>query len=146
MDANCDALWPMPRWLPVLASLAVLCGCASQRPVLYPNAHYEAVGPKAADADIDQCMQLAKEQVGRATPGAKVATDTSVGGGSGAAIGAAAGAVRGHAGRDAAAGAAAGATAGLLHGLFRSREPDPVFRGYVQTCLGERGYKTIGWR
>ena len=42
--------------------------------------------------------------------------------------------------------AAAGAIGGLFRGLFRSREPDPVFRNYVDQCLRERGYQPIGWR
>jgi outer membrane lipoprotein SlyB len=146
MRRNCDALWTMPRWLPLLVCLAVLGGCASQHPVLYPNAHYEAVGREAANTDVEECMQLAEEQVGREAAGGKVAADTTVGGGSGAAIGAAGGAVRGRAGIGAATGAAMGATAGMLRGLFRSREPDPIFKSYVQTCLGERGYQTLGWR
>jgi outer membrane lipoprotein SlyB len=146
MPENCDALFRMARWLPLLACLTVVAGCASKRPVLYPDAHYEAVGREVAEVDVEECMRLAEEQVGREKAGSKVAKDTTVGGGSGAAIGAAGGAVRGRAGRGAATGAAMGATAGLLRGIFRSRDPDPIFKNYVQTCLGERGYKTIGWR
>ena len=40
----CDALWPMPRLLAAALGLTLLCGCAAKKPVLYPNAHYEAMG------------------------------------------------------------------------------------------------------
>ena len=36
--------------------------------------------------------------------------------------------------------AAAGATAGLIRGLFQTREPDPVFRGFVERCLRDVAY------
>ncbi|MBW2448714.1 MAG: hypothetical protein JRG83_22750, partial [Deltaproteobacteria bacterium] len=55
-------------------------------------------------------------------------------------------AVRGHAGRGAATGAAGAAAGGLVRGLFRSREPDPVERRFVEQCLRDRGYQPIGWR
>lgn len=146
MGRNCDPLCVVRRCLAAALALTTLGGCASRKPVLYPNAHYDAVGREVAEIDIEECMLLAQQQVGRESAGGKVARDTTVGGGSGAAIGAAGGAVRGRAGIGAATGAAMGATAGLIRGLFRSREPDPIYKGYVNTCLAERGYKTIGWR
>ena len=136
----------MRRILAGALALTAMTGCASKKPVLYPNAHYDSVGREVAAIDVAECMELAEADVGREAAGGKIAKDTGAGGGSGAAIGAAGGAVRGRAGRGAATGAAMGATAGLLRGLFRSREPDPIYKGYVQTCLAERGYKTIGWR
>jgi outer membrane lipoprotein SlyB len=42
-------------------SVIVIAGCASQRPVLYPNEHTRRVGKVAADQDIDDCIQRAKE-------------------------------------------------------------------------------------
>ena len=44
--------------------LALLAGCASTpdtTPVLYPNAHLQQVGRAAADQDIRECQQLARE-------------------------------------------------------------------------------------
>lgn len=153
MRRNCAALAGMgpPRrlaWRPlaVLVALAGLAGCAAKRPVLYPNPHYEAVGTEVAEVDVDECLRIAEEQVGRESAGEKMAKGTAAGGGAGAAIGAAGGAVRGTAGRGAATGAAMGATGGLIRGIFRSREPDPIFRNYVQICLSERGYRVVGWR
>jgi outer membrane lipoprotein SlyB len=39
----------------------LIAGCATQRPVLYPNEHTRRVGKVAADQDIDDCMKRAKE-------------------------------------------------------------------------------------
>ncbi len=39
----------------------VVTGCASQRPVLYPNEHIRRVGGIAADRDIDDCIRRAEE-------------------------------------------------------------------------------------
>ena len=52
----------------------------------------------------------------------------------------------GSVGRGAAAGAAGSAVVGLVRGLFRSREPDPVYRRFVEKCLREKGYEPIGWK
>ena len=65
----------------------------------------------------------------------------------GAAIGAVAGAVSGGgAGTGAAIGAATGATAGVVHGAATSVEPSPIYKGFVDRCLRERGYEVIGWQ
>ena len=46
-------------FLALVIALAVE-GCASTRPVLYPNAHFNAVGAEAAERDIASCMELAE--------------------------------------------------------------------------------------
>jgi hypothetical protein len=120
--------------------------CAQQQPVLYPNTHYEAVGPAAAAADVDSCMQLADAYVGKTGPAEQTAKSAGAGGAVGSAVGGAAGAVRGHAGRGAAAGAAGGAAGGLVRGILRGRKNDPLFQRYVERCLRDRGFETIGWR
>jgi outer membrane lipoprotein SlyB len=128
------------------AVLALLAGCAPQRPVLYPNEKLNAVGAAAAQQDIDECIALAKQSGVGANKAGAVAGKTAGGAAIGAAGGAAAGAVRGHAGRGAAMGAAGGAATGLTAGLIKSRQLDPVTKRYVETCLHERGYKTLGWQ
>jgi hypothetical protein len=66
-----------------------------------------------------------------------------VGGASGAAVGA----VRGRkVGRTAGAGAAGAGTAALTRGLLKSNEPTQLEKRFVDQCLHERGYKTIGWQ
>jgi len=121
-------------------------GCATQRPVLYPNAHTQDVGAEASEQDIEACLELADEADLDSSAAAETAASTAAGAGVGAAVGAAVGAVTGRPGTGAARGAAGGGTGGFLRGLFRSRQPDPLFRRYVETCLRERGHQPIGWK
>jgi len=44
-----------------LALVLMVAGCASQRPVLYPNAKLQRVGNEVAQRDIDECMRLAED-------------------------------------------------------------------------------------
>lgn len=134
------------RRLLVLALLPLALACAAKRPVLYPDAHYRSMGIEVAEQDVYECIEFAKHEVGREPAGAKMAKGAAVGGAVGGAAGGVAGAIRGGAGSRAGAGAAAGATVGLLGGIFRSRDPDPLFRNFVQICLADRGYRIIGWR
>ena len=136
----------------VVFSLLAFTACGARRPVLYPNEHFQRVGPGAAQRDIDDCMARAGQFVSAKNAGGKaagdVATSTAVGAGTGAAVGAVGGAITGSAGQGAAVGAATGGTAGLLHGVFgacRQDEPSPVYVNFVERCLRERGYDPIGW-
>lgn len=139
--------WPRCSGLMVaaLAAGGLVVGCGPQRPVLYPNAKLNAVGQAAADQDIAECIALAKQSGAGGNKAASVAGRTATAGAVGAAGGAAAGAVRGHAGRGAAMGAAGGAAGGLASGLIKSRDLSPVTKRFVDTCLRERGYQTLGW-
>jgi uncharacterized protein YcfJ len=128
--------------------LLVSGGCATSRPILYPNAHYQAVGPETADRDIADCRALAEQAGARRETGdaARVGGGAAVGAGVGAAGGAAAGAITGSAGLGAAAGAVGGAIAGFFGSLFsRDRHQDGAYRNFVDRCLRERGYETTGW-
>ncbi len=131
----------------VLAGLLALGGCASsQSPVLYPNAKLKQVGREQASRDIEECRKLADDYV-QSTAAKDIAKGAAVGGAAGAAIGAVGGAVSGRgAGTGAAVGAATGATAGAVHGAAKQTEPSPVYKRYVDRCLGERGYEVIGWQ
>jgi hypothetical protein len=124
--------------------LAVAFGCATERPVLYENATLRERGPEAAAAAIDQCIAAAETYASSeaAQVVRRTATGTVVGGATGAVIGA----IVGRPGTGAAIGAAGAATSGLLHGAIRSRELDPIERGYVDRCLREQGYDPMGWR
>jgi hypothetical protein len=137
-----------PKTLKVftLICLLLLVACSQKRPVLYPNYQLQQVGDEAAQTEIDDCIRLAKEYGTSSSSSGKVAKSTAGGGAVGAAGGAATGAVLGSVGRGAAAGAAGGAAVGLVGGLFRSREPDPVYRRFVEKCLREKGYEPIGWK
>jgi outer membrane lipoprotein SlyB len=136
---------PHPRIRLALAVLACTA-CAAKRPVLYPNQHYRDTGSEVSQADIDTCMQLAEAGVGDKNVAANTAGRTAVGAGGGGAVGAVGGAITGNAGTGAAVGAATGATAGLLSGLWRTRDHDPTYMAWVETCLREKGYQPIGWK
>ena len=126
---------------------AMAAGCATQKPVLYPNAKLREAGEQVAQRDIDDCDRLAHDSGVSTGGGERVAKQ----GGTGAAVGGATGAVAGAIGHrnvlgSAAAGAAIGGTAGAVHGATRSGEPGSVYKGFMQRCLRERGYDVIGWQ
>ncbi|RIK98241.1 MAG: hypothetical protein DCC71_21145 [Proteobacteria bacterium] len=126
---------------------ALLVGCTSPRPLLYPNAHYEEQGEAAAQAEIDRCIELARVYAEggaeRAKEAAKGTAKSAVVGG---ATGAVVGAIAGRPGTGAAIGAAGSATANVMSRLLNSQGLDPVEQRYVEHCLRERGYDPIGWR
>lgn len=138
-------------WLVVLLGFA---GCATQRPVLYPNEQFKRVGSSVAERDTGDCIHQAEVYVasdgrtGRAVQGA--ATEAATSASIGAAAGAAGGAVVGHgvtgAGVGAAGGAAASAARSLIHGLTGKQNPSPVFKNFVNHCLRDKGYDPIGWQ
>ncbi len=132
----------------VLCVLAVLLSaCAGPKPILYPNAHLQAVGQDAAKEDIAQCREMAEAAGARPGEGkaGQVAGSTAVGAGVGAAGGAVVGAVLGAAGSGSSIGAASGATIGLLRGLFSRPRPGQGYINFVDRCLKERGYEQVGW-
>jgi hypothetical protein len=119
-------------------------GCSGPRPILYPNDHLKQVGTDQAEQDIEECKQLAEDYVPE-HDASTVAGSPAVGAGSGAAIGAVSGAIRGGVGIGAAIGAATGATVGFIRGLFQVSQPTPAQQAFVNRCLSERGYDSIGW-
>ncbi|MDP1664425.1 MAG: glycine zipper family protein [Methylobacter sp.] len=133
-------------FLTLVITLGV-AGCASTRPVLYPNEHFNTVGSATAERDIARCMDLA-ESAGAdsdSSDAGQAAARTAGGAAVGAASGAVGGAVVGAVGSGSAVGAASGATAGLLHWIFSKPEHSPAFENFVNRCLQERGYQTVGW-
>ncbi len=128
----------------IMMIVLVLTGCASEKPVLYPNSTLARRGETAGDAAINACMQQA-EANGLSYSKGRVARRTVESGAVGGAGGAVGGAIYGNAARGAAIGAAGGATVGLLRGLFARNDPAPVYRAYVNRCLRDRGYDPIGW-
>jgi len=139
-------LYPRAVCVTIGAMLLALAGCATQRPVLYPNVKYNQVGPEIAQRDVDDCIRFAEQSGVSHSAGGKVARSGAEGAAVGGAAGAGAGAVRGNVGERAATGAAAGAAAAATRGAIHSGEPGSVYRGFVQRCLRERGYDVIGWQ
>lgn len=129
-----------------VALSAVFLGCAAKRPVLYPNAHRTMAGQAAAEADMEDCLKLARDYQAGGGQGEQIAKDTATGGAVGGATGAAVGAVVGDFGKGAAAGAAGGAAGALTRSVIRSGDPDPIYRRFVEKCLRDKGYEPIGWK
>jgi len=138
---------PVFKPAPALAALLLVAGCAAPEPVLYPNDHLAYVGKSAAEDDVDDCRDMAESAGANEGEGSgeQAAGGAVVGGAIGGAAGAAGGAVVGSAGRGAAVGAAAGAAGGFMRGLFKGPKPSAAYRNFVNRCLGDRGYKVVGW-
>jgi uncharacterized membrane protein len=130
-------------WL--LIVLVLVSSCA-KRPVLYPNDHLNQVGVEASRQDIDDCIALADAADLDTNQALEAGKRTAGGAAAGTATGAVAGAFSGRVGFGAAVGAAVGAVGGFFSWIFGASEPDPVFVRYVDTCLAERGYQSIGWK
>ncbi|MAG30511.1 MAG: hypothetical protein CL908_06405 [Deltaproteobacteria bacterium] len=132
--------------LACLLIVLVLAGGCTKRPVLYPNDQLYQVGPEAAQQDIDECIALAEAADLDTNQALEAGKRTAGGAAAGTASGAVAGAFSGRPGFGAAFGAAMGAVGGFFSWIFGASEPDPVFVRYVDTCLAERGYQSIGWK
>ena len=148
-----DSLWRkiktmdgLKRYLVLTGLVLALAACARQRPVLYPNAHLKYVGKQIAEADTEECIQMAIDYGAREDRGGRVAKDTAKGAAVGGAAGTAVGAVTGNVGRGAAAGAAGGGAASMTRSMLNSGKPDAVFKRFVEQCLRDKGYQPIGWR
>lgn len=135
------------RALIVGVLVCALIGCAGPRPVLYPNEQRQRVGEEVAQRDIEECMQLARDADLEGSEGVQAAKRTGVGAATGAAAGAVGGAIGGGgAGTGALVGLGVGGVLGFFSWLFGSRQPEPVYVSYVNLCLQERGYQTVGWK
>ena len=121
--------------------------CASPKSVLYPNEHLQEVGEKASQEDIESCMALADEADLGSNQAAEAAKHTAGGAVVGSASGAVGGAISGGgAGTGALVGLGVGSVVGFFSWMFGSKKPEPVYVNYVNLCLGERGYRTVGWK
>jgi hypothetical protein len=114
--------------------------------VLYPNARLQQVGEQASQQDIDQCMALADNANLEDNQALEAGKKTAAGAAVGGVTGAAAGAISGRSGFGAAIGATTGAIGGFFSWIFGSSEPDPIYKRYVDVCLQERGYQSLGWK
>ena len=133
--------------LSAIGLLLLLAACAAPRPVLYPNAHYTAVGPERIESDVRACRDMAAA-AGASSGGdrtTRVATQTATGAAIGGASGGAVGAISGSLRQGAAIGAAGAATAGFVQALLRKPQPSEAYRNFTNRCLAERGYDVVGW-
>ena len=135
----------------IITSVLVLAltGCStSRRPVLYPNDHYNRVGEQQAEADINACMRAAEASGANDNRSGDVTRKTAKAGAVGASTGAVVGAISSNtsAGRGAAIGGAGAATATLVGGAFDASEPTQIYKRFVDQCLRDKGYQSLGWR
>jgi hypothetical protein len=124
-------------------------GCAGPKPILYPNAHFESVGKRVAESDIEGCREMADAAGANRDPDKVTRTmrRTAAEGAIYGAAGAAGGAVVGNAGRWAGAGAAFGAAAALMRAILFQRPPtSQAHIAFVNRCLQDLGYDPIGWQ
>lgn len=135
----------MIRYAISLFILIGLTACSSQRPVLYPNAHYDTVGRATAEIAIDDCIAMANNSGANSDKTKEIAKNTAEGTIIGGATGAATGAVFGRAATGAGAGAAGGAAAGLTKSIFDADQPEQVYMRFVNKCLADKGFEPIGW-
>lgn len=129
----------------ILVVMLLVLGCA-KRPVLYPNEHLNNVGKEASQQDIDECIALAEAADLDSNQALEAGKQTAGGAAVGGVTGAVGGAFSGRAGFGALVGMSVGAVAGLFRWMFGASEPEPVFVRYVDICLAERGYQSIGWK
>lgn len=140
-----------------LAALSLLAGCATSgagggagQPVLYPNATLQRVGDAQGRAEVQACMARARAAGLGPTQSSNEVARRAGEGAATAGVASAVGALitgRGGEGllRAGAVGAAVGGSAGAVSGAFHSDRPNPVYRSFVQRCLGEKGFDLIGW-
>ena len=123
-----------------------IAGCANNQPVIY-------AGPtggdrSASDAAAAECGRLA-DAAGASRYGGhvgEVAKGSVRGAATGAAAGAIGGAIAGNIGQGAGIGAATGAAVHLVQRLFLPEAPNPAYRAYVERCLADKGFQTVGWK
>jgi len=134
--------------LALCATLAITACAGTKKPILYPNNHLNMVGQQQANADINACMRAAEASGANSGKSEELATRTAKAGAVGGATGAVVGALSSSSnlGRGAAIGGAGAATATLVSGAFDVAEPTQVYINFVEICLREKGYQTIGWR
>ncbi|UPT75261.1 MAG: hypothetical protein M0D55_06045 [Elusimicrobiota bacterium] len=106
----------------LLVAAVLLAACAHPKPVLYPDDHYKAVGEKAAEADVTQCVEAGKAYL-KANPAKRVGKSAVRGGVFGAVMGTVFGAFTGNYARAVSQGAAVGAAGGAVQGAWEAGSP-----------------------
>ena len=137
-------------FLTILLLVSALVACAGPEPVLRSNNQLQLYGKEVADREAAMCglkaeragLQHGTNRSGNAGAGLLLGV---VGG---AAVGASTGLVGGPTGIaiGAAAGGAVGGVLGILAGTYKSLEPQKEYAAFVERCLKEKGYETVGWQ
>jgi hypothetical protein len=127
-----------------------LVACAGPQPILKSNTQLQLYGKDTAEREAAVCGLKAERsglhhgtnRSGNAGAGAVLGI---IGG---AAVGASTGLIGGPTGvaLGAAAGGAVGGVLGLFAGTYKTLEPQQDYAAFVERCLKEKGYETIGWQ
>ena len=126
-------------------SMGSRMGLTNKRPQFYPNDKLRTEGPARADAAAEYCMALADEYVKTPDRFENAVADGLTGAVVGTATGAVGGAVFSNAGRGAGAGAAVGGILGVLRGATTGKGDSQSYQRFVERCLQQKGYETVGW-
>lgn len=138
------AVIPRSASAALLLAVAVLAGCATTQPVLYPTD--SAQKESRATSDMQACTQLAQRDVGiNARKGHETVARTGVLAATTAAVFSAVRGTADTANRALAAGVAGG-VGGALKVALDWNEPDEVYEHYVEQCMRKRGHRVLGWR
>jgi len=124
----------------ISSAMLFLTACSTCKPVLYPNNHYNKVGHKQAEKDINTAIEIAKQSGLDAASNsnrelAKSASRSAASAGVSAAVGSAS-----------VAGAAGSGTSFLIDWLFTQKAPKPLFKKHVELTLRKQGYQVLGWK
>lgn len=134
----------------VSVSLISLVACAGPEPILKSNTRVQLYGKDQAEREVSVCIVKAERaglQHGTTWSG-NAGAGTTLGVIGGAVVGASTGLIGGPAGVaiGAAAGGAVGGVLGFLAGTYKPLQPHPDYAAFVERCLKEKGYETIGWQ
>ena len=121
-------------------SLLFLTACSTCRPVLYSNNHYNKVGPKQAEKDIQAAIDMAKIQ------GLDDASASNKNLAKSASRSAASVGVQSAIGATSVSGAAGSGLFFLIDWMFTSKAPKPLFQKHVELTLRQQGYQILGWK
>lgn len=120
--------------------LLTLVSCAS-KPVLYPNSKYKSVGAETAKKDIQSCTDDADNFL-ESSKGKQILKGAGQGSAFGAIMGGITGLITGDFESSLVQGAAIGGVAGATGEAI---SPDRLKKSYINTCLGKKGYRVLGW-
>lgn len=126
----------------------LLISCISYRPIFVPNAKFKAVGEQVANKDADQCYDEAGKYL-KASKKRRVVKEGARGIGVGAIFGMVWGVFTGNTDdiiRSTVIGSGIGG-ASRAGGVMAEDKltPDQIKQRYISICLGEKGYRILGW-
>lgn len=124
----------------ISSALLFLTACSTCKPVLYPNNHYNEVGQKQAEKDIQAAIDTAKKS------GLDDSSTSNKALAKSASRSAASTGVRAAVGTSSVAGATSSGLGFLIDWMFTRKAPRPLFKKHVELTLRQQGYQILGWK